>query len=391
MRKKIILIIIIAISITYDINAQKILFDNTKSEQAGNADWVIDTDSRIPSPAQSGITGNPFPNPTGDVDTYWSGALSMWGIEMVKHGYIVETLPGSGSITYGDEGNPQDLSNYAVFVVCEPNNPFSSAEKTAILTFVQNGGGLFMIADHNIADRDGDGWSADEVWNDLMAGDPFGMTFSTTDDFTNAPSTNMANLPGDPLLHGIAGDVDGIEFHGGTSLSINTANNPTVIAVAYKTGATNPGTSGIMCAYATYGSGRVVGLGDSSAAEDNTSNDGTTYPGWIQPIGGIVDMDNGRLATNATLWLAESSSSDIENLQKNIVEIYPNPADKFVNLSSKTNIREIKILNLIGKMVFSEKLNSKYLRLDIRNYKKGIYFVEITAESGKQLLKLIVR
>ena len=47
-------------------NAQiKILFDATKAEMAGNADWVIDADSksggesnpqRIPTPAQSGIT-----------------------------------------------------------------------------------------------------------------------------------------------------------------------------------------------------------------------------------------------------------------------------------------------------------------------------------------------
>ncbi|MCF6365840.1 MAG: lamin tail domain-containing protein [Bacteroidales bacterium] len=286
---------------------QKILFDNTKSEQAGNADWIPDADAPIPFPAQSGITGNSFPTPTGDVDTYWSGALSMWGIEMAKRGYTIETLPSSGSITYGDAGNTQDLSNYDIFVACEPNNPFTAAEKTAILTFVQNGGGLFMIADHNIADRDGDGWSADEVWNDLMAGDPFGMQFNTASDITETISTNIANLPGDPLLHGVAGDVDGVEFHGGATLDINTTNNPSVIAVAYETGAANPGTAGVMCAYATYGSGRVVGLGDSSAAEDDTPNGGTTYPGWIQPIGStygaIFDMDNGRLITNATIWL----------------------------------------------------------------------------------------
>jgi len=300
--------------VIFNVHAQKkILFDNTKNEQAGNADWVIDGDSRYPTPAQSGISGNPLPNPTGDTDTYWSGALSMWGIEMVKQGFIVETLPSSGNITYGNGSNSQDLSNYDIFVLCEPNNPFSSSEKTAMMNFVSDGGGLFMIADHDIADRDGDGWSAVDALNDFMSGDPFGMLFNAADDYSDAHSTNVASLPSDdPILHGIAGDVGGLEFHGATSININTTKNSSVLAVIYKTGATNPGTSGIMCAYATYGSGRVVGLGDSSAAEDVTPNSGTTYNGWIQPIGGYEDKDDGTLITNATIWLAGTSSVEPE-------------------------------------------------------------------------------
>jgi len=64
-------------------------------------------------------------------------------------------LPYNGQITYGNSSNPQDLSNYDVFVLCEPNSLFSSTEKTAIMQFVQNGDGLFMISDHDIADRNG--------------------------------------------------------------------------------------------------------------------------------------------------------------------------------------------------------------------------------------------
>ena len=60
-----------------------------------------------------------------------------------------------------------------------------------------------------------------------------------------------------------------------------------------------------MVAYASYGSGRVVVIGDSSVAEDITPNSGTTYNGWIQPIGGVADGDDGTLVTNATLWLEE--------------------------------------------------------------------------------------
>lgn len=127
-------------------SSQKILFDNTKAEMAGNADWIIDSDGgvaqKIPTPAQSTITSSTAEN-------YWKGALSAWGIDLVKTNsdFILETLPTSGKITYGDATNSQDLSNYKVYIVDEPNTKFTAAESTAIVNFVKNGGGLFMISD----------------------------------------------------------------------------------------------------------------------------------------------------------------------------------------------------------------------------------------------------
>src|ERR1700704_3757237 len=98
--------------------AATFLFDASHAETAGNADWVIDEDNstpqRIPTPAQSGITAS-------TPETFWTGALSSWGIALVKAGNTVETLPAGTSITYGVATNAQDLSNYDVFIVDEPN------------------------------------------------------------------------------------------------------------------------------------------------------------------------------------------------------------------------------------------------------------------------------
>ena len=93
----------------------QILFDATKAETAGNADWVIDADvannaQRLPTPAQSTITSS-------TPETYWTGALSSWGIALAQRGYQVETLPNTGRITYLDATNAQDLSKYAAYVV----------------------------------------------------------------------------------------------------------------------------------------------------------------------------------------------------------------------------------------------------------------------------------
>lgn len=153
----------------------KILFDASQAQMAGNADWVIDADvfnigtnsahlmvtgagneanpQRYPTPAQSSITSS-------TAQTYWKGALSYWAIDLVRQGYSVETLPYNGLITYGVGTNTQDLSNYNAFIVCEPNIRFSTSEKAALLSYVQNGGGLFMIADHTVSDRNNDGWDS---------------------------------------------------------------------------------------------------------------------------------------------------------------------------------------------------------------------------------------
>jgi hypothetical protein len=68
-----------------------------------------------------------------------------------------KTLPYNGKITYGDSSNVQDLSNYKVYIIDEPNLKFTTAEANAFVNFVNNGGGLFMISDHDISDRNGDG------------------------------------------------------------------------------------------------------------------------------------------------------------------------------------------------------------------------------------------
>jgi hypothetical protein len=314
-------ILVLFIAFSLSLNAQiKILFDATKAETAGSADWVIDADlhnlgyssgpavlgggtesnaQQIPNPAQSGVTST-------TLQSYWQGGISAWGIDLVKQGYIVESLPYNGQISYGNSSNTQDLSNYKVFVVCEPNILFTTAEKTALMQFVQNGGGLFMVSDHNASDRNGDGDDSPHIWNDFMTNNgilsnPFGMSF----DYVSISQTtsNIPALPGDPLLHGIMGNVSQAMWSAGTTMTLSTANNSSVLGVVYTTGSAF-GSTNAMVAYASYGNGRVVGIGDSSPCDDGSGDpNDALYDGWIADAGG----NHRTLIMNATIWLASSS------------------------------------------------------------------------------------
>ncbi|HPH83535.1 MAG TPA: hypothetical protein PL185_13240 [Flavobacteriales bacterium] len=275
---------------------KKFLFDNRHAEQAGNADWVLDQDAsaaRYPTPLQSNVTSSTS-------ETYWRGAISAWGIALVKLGHAVETLPSTVSITYGNSSNTQDLSNYNVFVVDEPNTLFTSAEKTAILNFVQNGGSLMMISDHTISDRNNDGWDSPEIWNDLMTNNtvqnnPFGFSIDYTDISTT--STNVSTTT-HPVLNGTQGTVTSVQFNNGATITINPTANPNVQGLVWNSSVTK-NNNNLLCAVSTFGTGRVFVLGDSSPVDDGTGNSGNVlYNGW-----GVYS--HSKLLLNASLWCAK--------------------------------------------------------------------------------------
>ncbi|MBI2420224.1 MAG: hypothetical protein HYV28_20370, partial [Ignavibacteriales bacterium] len=304
---------------------KKFLFDATKAETAGNADWVIcavnGSIPRSPAPDQSTITQY-------TLETYWTGALSSWGIDLVKLGYKVESLPPNTQITYGDVSNPQDLSNYDVFIIDEPNSPFNDFEKTAILYFVKNGGGLFMISDHNQSDRNNDGWDSPKIWNDLMTNNsvksnPFGISIDLIS--FNDASTNVLNGSSDPLLNGPTGNVTNIKISAGTTFTLFPSLNSSVKGVIWKSGVVQ-NTNSVLCGYASFGSGKVVFIGDSSPADDGTGQAGNSlYPGWL----GVANGDHRRLHLNASIWLAKKNVTsvfdEIDHPDFALSQNYPNP------------------------------------------------------------------
>ncbi|RZK19109.1 MAG: hydrolase [Hymenobacter sp.] len=275
---------------------KKFLFDGSHAETAGNADWVPDSDNgtvgRIPTPAQSGITSS-------TAETYWTGALSSWAVALVKLGNTVEALPTGTAITYGNTSNPQDLRNYSVFVVDEPNTLFTSAEKTAILNFVKNGGGLFMISDHDVSDRNNDGYDSPAIWNDLLTNNavqtnPFGFKIDLTN--ISETSSNVLTSSTNVVLHGSQGNVTQLKFSNGATITTTTAAAQPLI---WRSNASQ-GTTQALCATSTYGTGRVFVITDSSPADDGTGASGNTlYPGWTEI------SSHAPLHLNASLWLAK--------------------------------------------------------------------------------------
>jgi hypothetical protein len=277
----------------------RVLFDDSKAETAGNADWIIST--AMPDPTAQ--------NPSPTTETSWTGALSAWGVALQRTGqYSLKTLPPGNTISFGG-GGALDLANFDEFVMPEPNSPLSAAEKTAILRFVQAGGGFFLIVDHTGSDRNSDGWDSVRIANDLFASngvdntDPFGVSEDVVDvanenDVAIRDTTN-------PVIGGPFGTVTGAIVRDGSTQTLHPADNPAVRGLVWRPTANQTGTTGAFLSTSTFGAGRFAIWGDSSPIDDGTGQAGNTlFNGWNDPAG-----TDAALALNATAWLAGAGTT----------------------------------------------------------------------------------
>ena len=84
----------------------------------------------------------------------------------------------------------------------------------------------------------------------------------------------------------------------GATLTLNTTANASVKGLIWRNGYAQSNTQ-VLCASATYGTGRVVVITDSSPMDDGTTTSGdTVYVDW--PLYSHIP-----LIMNASLWLAK--------------------------------------------------------------------------------------
>ncbi|WP_397330584.1 DUF5689 domain-containing protein [Paenibacillus polymyxa] len=285
---------------------KKVLFDNSHGQTAGAADWVID------------------------------GGFSDFGNALANDGYYVKELRKTTPFTY------DDLKEYNVFVIAEPQIPFKTSEQEALKQYVETGGSIFFVGDHYNADRNKNRWDGSEVINGYRRGafedpakgmstdernseamqnitssdwlsDNFGVRFRY-----NALGDINANIvvPADQAF-GITEGVSAVAMHAGSTLAITDPEKAKGIVYLPKTnakwnnavdqGVYNGGgiEEGPYVAVSKLGAGKAAFIGDSSPVEDaspkylreETGTRKTTYDGF-------KEADDAVLLVNTVNWLA---------------------------------------------------------------------------------------
>ncbi|MBB6734248.1 chitinase N-terminal domain-containing protein [Cohnella zeiphila] len=285
---------------------KKVLFDNTHAQTSGAADWVID------------------------------GGFSDFGNALAQDGYYVKELRKATPFTY------DDLKDYSVFVVAEPNIPFKTSEQDAMKQYVENGGSIFFVGDHYNADRNKNRWDGSEsingyrrgAWDNPAKGmdteeaasapmqgvassdwlaDNFGIRFR----YNALADLNATNIVAPDQAFGITQGVSAVAMHAGSTLAIldptkakglvyvPQTNEPWASAVdqgVYDGGGV---AEGPYVAVSKLGAGKAAFIGDSSAVEDatpkyvreDTGTAKTTYDGF-------KEQDDGTLLVNLVDWLS---------------------------------------------------------------------------------------
>lgn len=296
-----------------------ILFDHSHDQDAGsNGNWRIDDNYPDPSPAE----------PTSE--TSWSGQLSEWAYELYLAGHTVRSNTDALSAAV--------LAGVDVLVIPEPQNVLTAAEREAVRQFVYDGGGLFMIADHNSSDRNSNGWDSPSIFGgytyphitdpvgsdtETFAGALFGLHFHVKDEGNNSISGTYDNITaasGNPITEGDYGDVEAVIYHVGNVMTLWPTANSDLSDVGALVSKDDG--SPHMAAWSRYGDGRVVGYGDSSSMADGTGSE-SHEDNWTES-----GANHREFFLNATMWLMGDLETGVEDVPYNLgldLRAYPNP------------------------------------------------------------------
>ena len=147
---------------------------------------------------------------------------------------------------------------------------------------------------------------------------------------------------------------------------------------------------------------------------------GTCYPVYAQSVwtGGSASIDNGNegllqtyinapdAGTTTIRYYVNDGSSYLDSvdlvitstasIQENAslsLSVSPNPANNVVNINmSGVNKASVKIVDVLGNIVFNETVAETTKKVDVSKFRNGIYFITFDAEGVKPTTrKLIIR
>ncbi|MBP1645902.1 MAG: hypothetical protein H6Q16_1477 [Bacteroidetes bacterium] len=75
--------------------------------------------------------------------------------------------------------------------------------------------------------------------------------------------------------------------------------------------------------------------------------------------------------------------------EDNSITLYPNPANKEVNISSQNIINSIEVFNSLGQKIYHSDIKANEKSIDINSLSKGVYIIGINTDKGYIRKKLI--
>lgn len=88
-------------------------------------------------------------------------------------------------------------------------------------------------------------------------------------------------------------------------------------------------------------------------------------------------------------YTVTSTASIDEVKQSNEVVVYPNPTNGHVNIVSQVALSSIQIVDITGKVVYSNSVSSSFETIDLSSLPSGVYHIKTITSDGQSIKKLI--
>lgn len=109
----------------------------------------------------------------------------------------------------------------------------------------------------------------------------------------------------------------------------------------------------------------------------------------VTPISGLpCACFPGDARMNGSIISANEDTQPVSNI---LSDIYPSPANSFIEFKVSNAVKEINMKDVSGKIVKTiSKIDNEFIKLDVSDFAKGIYFIEVNSNTHKEVRKVIV-
>ncbi|WP_338410352.1 T9SS type A sorting domain-containing protein [uncultured Flavobacterium sp.] len=103
----------------------------------------------------------------------------------------------------------------------------------------------------------------------------------------------------------------------------------------------------------------------------------------------LIDPSAPSLLYIDNFYFYKVATASSESFTDSKVNMYPNPTNNIVNITSIENIDSVSVVNVLGQTVMNKLVNSKDFTLDISELNSGQYFLNLNSNGLKVVKKLI--
>lgn len=117
---------------------------------------------------------------------------------------------------------------------------------------------------------------------------------------------------------------------------------------------------------------------------------------------GFLNPDNNSGGPGFGLWVATAAGGDLIELPVYVsvqditmgqgnISMFPNPSTDMVNLQSTSTMQEVRVVDISGRVVYTQAIDADQHQINVRQFESGIYFVQVLTTEGTFIGKLQIQ